>query len=138
MKDHGRTIGRYIHHHLFVQTVRAGNPSVAGVSLSRRPTFSSVSTLKDAWSACLAVFATIVLPADGRVFRVFFPPPQMAKHEVGSVEGIFLLSADSGQAATTLEDPKMFDLTKHGTLNSVEKLSISISSRRSWNWARDS
>lgn len=134
----GQSVGISIHHHLFLTDGPRREPSVAGVSLSRRPSFSSVSTLKDAWSACLAVFATIVLPADGRVFRIFFPPHKWQNIEVGSVvEGIFLPSADSGQAATTL-DPKMFDLTKHGTLNSGVKLSISISSRRSWNWARDS
>lgn len=46
MKDQGKTIGKYIHHHLFLQTVRAGSTSVTRVSLSRKPTFSSVSTLR--------------------------------------------------------------------------------------------
>lgn len=132
----GQSVGIFVV--TFLQTVRAGSPSVARLSLSRRPTFSSVSTLRRRLVGVFGSFCHHRLARRWSGFQGFLPASQIAKHGVGSVEGIFILSADSGQAATTLEDPKMFDLTKHGTLHIVEKLSISISSMRSWNWARGS
>lgn len=83
MKDDGRTIGRYIHHHLFLQMVRAGSLSVARVCLSRRPTFSSVSTMRRRLVGVFGSFCHHRLARRWSGFQGFLPASQMAKHESG-------------------------------------------------------
>lgn len=83
MKDDGRTIGRYIHHHLFLQTVRAGSPSVAIVCLSRRPTFSTVSAMRRRLVGVFGSFCHHRLARRWSGFQGFLPASQMAKHESG-------------------------------------------------------
>lgn len=111
-----QSIRIFIHHHLFLQTVHAGSPSVARIPLSRRPTFSSVSTVRRHLVGVFGSFCHHRLARRSSGFQGFLPALQMAKHEVDSVEGVFMVTADSGRAARTLEDPQMFDLTKYGTL----------------------
>lgn len=116
MKDQGKTIGKYIHHHLFLQTVRAGSTSVTRVSSSRKPTFSSVSTLRRRLAGVFGSCCHHHLARRSTGFQGFLPALQVvkqySKHRVG---GVFRVSTDySGQAAR--KDPKMFDSTKHGTL----------------------
>lgn len=83
----GQSVHRYIHHRLFLQTVRAGIPSVANVSLSRRPTFSSVSTVRRRLVGVFGSFCHHRLARPWSGFQGFLPASQtMTKYEVvGSV-----------------------------------------------------
>lgn len=79
MNDQGKAIGRFIHHNLFLQTVRAGSTSVTRISLSRRPTFSSVSTLRRRLVGAFDRCCHHRLARRSTGFQGFRPALQMAK-----------------------------------------------------------
>lgn len=85
----GKTFGKYIHHYLFLQTVRAGSTSVTRVSLSRKPTFSSVSTLRRRLAGVFGSCCHHHLARRSTAFQGFLPALQVVKqYSKHSVEGV--------------------------------------------------